>query len=222
MTYQSDFGSPIKLAAIVYRSGSDDVDCLLGSFAADLILEGHRIGGVVQHNIEGPLGARDQMRLLDLMNGHTISISQPGRSTSACHLDTAGLAQAAVSVSRAIASGVDLVVVNKFSKQEAAGGGLRAELSEAVAAGLPVLTAVSEKCLTEWAAFTAGLGATLACNRAVVDAWWRDVSWRESRTGVLARLEQRYGPLRGRPRSNVVALKPRSRADDELMQLEHR
>lgn len=223
MTYPSDVDSPVKLAAIIYRSGVDDIDYLLGAFAADLIREGHRVGGVVQHNVEGPQGPRDQMDLIDLMTGRAIPISQPHASApGGCRLDAAGLAEAAASVSRAIAEAVDLVVVNKFSKQEALGAGLRAEIAEAAATGLPVLTAVSEKCVADWSAFTAGLGTTLVCNRNVVDAWWQDVSWRESRTGVLARLEQRYGPIQGRIPSNVVPLRRRSLADHDVRRIDYR
>jgi molybdate transport system ATP-binding protein len=80
--------------------------------------------------------------------------------------------------------------VNKFSKQEAGGGGLRAEIADAVVAGLPILTAVSDKCYDDWIAFTGGYGTTLACERRVVDDWWRETSLREGRARVLASVER--------------------------------
>lgn len=167
----------LKLAAVVYRSGEDDVDRLLASFAADLIREGHRIGGLVQCNVKGGAPAQPSMSLIDLMTGRRYSISQAlGASSSSCKFDPCGLADAAVSVSRAIAENVELVIVNKFSKQEAGGGGLRAEIADAVVAGLPILTAVSDKCYDDWIAFTGGYGTTLACERRVVDDWWRETS----------------------------------------------
>jgi molybdate transport system ATP-binding protein len=181
----------LKLAAVIYRSGEDDVDGLLARFAADLIREGHRIGGVVQCNNQGAPSSQPAMSLVDLMTGRRISISQAlGASSSACKLDPCGLADAAVSVSRAIAEGVELVIVNKFSKQEAGGGGLRAEIADAVVAGLPILTAVSDKCYDDWIAFTGGYGTTLACERRVVDDWWRETSLREGRARVLASVER--------------------------------
>ena len=182
----------LKLAAIIYRSGEDDVDVLIASFAADLIREGHRIGGVVQYNGCGPHGL---MTLIDLMTGRALPICQTlGPGAQSCKLDPSGLADAAVSVSRAIAENVELVIVNKFSKQEAAGGGLRAEIADAVVAGLPILTAVSDKCYDAWIQFTGGFGTTLACERRVVDAWWREMSGREGRRRVLEKLSQRLGP----------------------------
>jgi molybdate transport system ATP-binding protein len=182
----------LKLTAIIYRSGEDDIDGLLKTFAADLIREGHRVGGVVQHNSKGECGPRDLMQLIDLMTGRAIPICQAlGGGAVSCKLDPAGLADAAVSVSRAIAEDVELVIVNKFSKQEAAGGGLRAELADAVVAGLPVLTAVSDKCYDAWIEFSGGYGTTLVCERAIIDDWWREISRREGRARLEAQLERK-------------------------------
>lgn len=182
----------LKLAAVVYRSGIDDIDALLAGFAADVICKGHRIGGVVQHN-----GARGQaqgsMSLIDLMNGREISISQPlGAKSDACRLDPAGLAEASVAVRRAVDERVELVIVNKFSKQEAAGRGLRGEIAEAVVAGLPIITAVSDKSYEDWLAFTGGYGTTLVCDRRILDDWWREMAHRESRARVLANFMQAF------------------------------
>lgn len=189
----------LKLAAVVYRSGEDEIDGMLAAFAADLIREGHRIGGVVQHNAKGACGPRDLMSLVDLMTGRSISICQAlGSGATSCRLDLAGLAEAAVAVSRAIAEGVELVVVNKFSKQEGAGGGLRAGIADAVVAGVPILTAVSDKSYDAWVTFTGGYGTTLACERRVIDDWWREMSLREGRTRVLASLE-RTSDVRAEP-----------------------
>ncbi|MGC5376600.1 DUF2478 domain-containing protein, partial [Salmonella enterica] len=80
-------------------------------------------------NLKDGAGCQIGMQAIDLMTGREISICQPlGRGAMACKLDSAGLAEAAVAVTRAVAADVDLVVVNKFSKQEAAGEGLRDEL----------------------------------------------------------------------------------------------
>jgi hypothetical protein len=116
---------PLKLAAIIYRP-ADDVDGLLATFASDLICEGSRVGGIVQMNTKGASGTRELMEVIDLMTGAAIRICQPlGSGAGACKLDPAGLAEAATAVSRAVAANVDLVIVNKFSKQEASGGAAR-------------------------------------------------------------------------------------------------
>jgi molybdate transport system ATP-binding protein len=177
---------PLNLAAIVYRP-ADDVDSLLARFASDLICQGHRIGGIVQRNTKGDRGERERMEVIDLMTGRTVRICQSlGKEAAACRLNPAGLAEAATAVTRAVAAEVELVVVNKFSKQESAGRGLRAEIAGAVTAGLPLLTAVSDNCYEAWMCFTASFGTTLLCERRIVDEWWEEMSMRAARARVAA------------------------------------
>ncbi|CCE11374.1 putative molybdenum ABC transporter, ATP-binding protein [Bradyrhizobium sp. STM 3843] len=164
------------LAAVLYGP-TDDADSLLSDFAQALLRQGVRVGGVVQNNVRDAVGKKTGMEVIDLADGHAISICQPlGSGAMACTLDAGGLAEAAVAVQRAIDARVDLIVVNKFAKQEAAGGGLRDELAQAIVSGIPVLTAVPEKCVAEWQAFTANCGTTLQPSRDALDAWWREMS----------------------------------------------
>ena len=180
----------LKLAAVIYGP-EDDIDSLIAAFAMDLVREGHRIGGVVQRNAKGACGPHELMQLIDLMTGRAIPICQAlGTGAVSCKLNPAGLADAAVCVSRAIAEDVELVIVNKFSKQEAAGAGLRAEIADAVVAGLPILTAVPQKCYDAWIEFTGGYGTTLVCDRRIIDDWWRGISLRESRARMQAHIER--------------------------------
>lgn len=169
-----------QLAAILYRP-EDDVDALLAGFADALMRNGERVGGVVQRNLRDEAGRPNGMLVVDLMNGREVSICQPlGRGATACKLDPAGLAEASLAVSHAIAENAALIIVNKFSKQEAAGHGLRSELAEAIIAGGPVLTAVPEKCLDAWKDFTGDRGTTLLCAPHVVHEWWREVALRRA------------------------------------------
>jgi molybdate transport system ATP-binding protein len=172
--------NPNHLAAVLYRP-EDDVDTLLADFAGARLRNGERIGGVVQRNLKDDTGRPNGMHVVDLLTGRKISICQPlGSGAMACKLDPAGLAEASLAVTRAIAEDVALIVVNKFSKQEAAGHGLRSELAEAIIAGLPVLTAVPEKCFDAWREFTGDRGTTLLCAPHVVEEWWREVSSRRA------------------------------------------
>jgi molybdate transport system ATP-binding protein len=171
---------PNRLAAVVYRP-QDDVDTLLAGFAHDLLRAGERLGGVVQRNDKDERGKLVGMQLVDLMTGRQIGIYQKlGEGSAACKLDSSGLAEATRSISNAIEGQVSLLIVNKFSKQEAAGGGLRDELADAVLAGLPVLVGVPEKCLDAWKMFTGDRGTTLFCARRVVDGWWEELARREA------------------------------------------
>ena len=125
----SDFQdiNPNHLAAILYRP-EDDVDTLLADFASRLLRDGERLGGIVQRNLKDEAGRSNGMHVIDLATGRQISICQPlGSGATACKLDPAGLAEASLAVARAVADDVALIIVNKFSKQEAAGHGLRSE-----------------------------------------------------------------------------------------------
>ncbi len=176
---------PNHLAAVIYRP-EDDVDGLLADFASARLRAGERIGGIVQRNLKDETGRSAGMLVLDLMTGREISICQPlGRESTACKLDPAGLAEASLAVAHAIAEDAALIIVNKFSKQEAAGHGLREELAEAIVAGRPVLTAVPEKCFDAWKDFTGDRGTTLFCAPYVVEEWWRDVSSRRANAQAI-------------------------------------
>ena len=168
---------PNRIAAILYRP-EDDVDSLLADFACDLQSRGTAVGGIVQRNLRDQSG-KTGMEVLDLLSGNRISICQQlGSGSMACKLDAGALAEAATAVTRAIHDDVALIVINKFSKQEASGRGLRDELAEAIVAGVPVLTAVPEKCLEAWKLFTGDQGTTLLCAREAIESWWRDMSSR--------------------------------------------
>ena len=130
------------------------------------------------------------------MTGSAVRICQSlGKGAEACKLNPAGLAEAATAVTRAVAAEVELVMVNKFSKQEAAGGGLRAEIADAVTAGVPVLTAVPDKCYDAWTKFTGSFGTTLLCERRVVEDWWQEMSLRQKRVRISAQMRQAPVPL---------------------------
>lgn len=169
---------PLRLGALLYDS-ADEVDVLLADFATRRRAQGHRLGGFVQHNHPAPNGRR-AMTAVDLMTGATIRLTQElGTGAGSCGLDTAALAEAAQAVHRALAAEVDLIIINKFGRQEIAGGGVRAEIAAAALSGIPVLTAVSRKSYCAWRAFTGGYGTMLFCAARIAEDWWSDVAGRK-------------------------------------------
>jgi hypothetical protein len=159
-------------AAVIHGPG-EGVDRLLHGFAAELIRRGFRVGGVVQLTGEAAEVCAAPMDLLDLRTGRSIPISQRlGRGSSSCRVDPAGVAEAAPLVREALARGVDLLVVNKFGGLEAGGGGLAAELAEAVAAGVPVLTSVGAKHLSAFLGFAGDLVRPLPPQEPALWRWW--------------------------------------------------
>jgi len=169
---------PNRFAAVLYRP-EDDVDTMLARFAFERRRAGERLGGIVQVNDKDATGRQTGMSAVDLMTDRKVSLCQPlGSGAMACKLDAAGLAEASLAIGDAVAADVDLIVINKFSKQEAGGKGLRSEFADVILSGIPLLTAVPEKCLDAWVSFTGDRGTTLLCAPHVIGAWWQDLSAR--------------------------------------------
>ncbi|MGY4567944.1 MULTISPECIES: DUF2478 domain-containing protein [Bradyrhizobium] len=171
---------PTDVAAILYQP-EDDADKLLADFVQDLARHHVRVGGLVQRHFRNASGTH-VILAVDVATGREISISQLlGSGAASCKLDPNGLAEAAVVVSQALRNKIDLLVISKFAKQEAAGRGLRAEFVDAITRGVPLLTAVPRKCLADWRAFTGDVGTLLHCDRQAVEKWWCDVATRLAR-----------------------------------------
>jgi len=91
----------------------------------------------------------------------------------------------------ATSAGCDLVMLSKFGKLEADGGGLRNAFGAAIEAGVPVLTSVSSAYTAKWEAFATPLFTVLPPDAAQVDSWWQSVrlpSHRPSSAGAAAYL----------------------------------
>jgi hypothetical protein len=162
------------IAAVIYGP-DDDCDGLLTDIAHGWMADGHAVAGVVQINA-GASCADIDMELEVLGSGRRISICQDlgAGSTDSCRLDPAGLAEAAAAVKEAIGRPVDVVLVNKFGRMEAEGGGMLAEIGATVEAGLPLVIGVPRRFTEAWNAFAAGMDVQLPCDRAALESWWRD------------------------------------------------
>lgn len=166
----------IRLAAIPYPSDFG-IDTFMQGVVARLRFRGLRLGGVIQHNDAECADRCMAMSLEDLASGARFPISQDlGPSAEGCRLDAAGLAAAAAAFSGALAERADLVIVNKFGKQEALGEGLRDEIGKAVLAGLPVLLAVRHDFLPAWRSFAGDDWVELSADAESVERWAVDVT----------------------------------------------
>ncbi len=164
---------PANLAAIVYDDGAV-ADALLHGFARELLAAGEAVQGLVQLP-HCPPGQQDcgPMALQDLGSGAVLSICQDlGAGASGCRLDGAALADAAQRLRDAAERPSRLLVVSKFGKQEAGGGGFRDGIAHAVAEGRCVLTAVKRSLLPDWQEFTGGDATLLPPDAAALRQWW--------------------------------------------------
>lgn len=152
-------------------------DQLLAGVVDVLQGEGVRLAGALQVNKAGPTGCCEVMdlRLLGMPEHDAIRISQAlGAAAKGCRLDPQGLEMAVGLISSGLQNGgPDLVVLNKFGKQEAEGRGFRPVVFQALEAGLPVLLPVSHDARPAFHAFTEGMGEELAADHQTLLDWCR-------------------------------------------------
>ena len=143
-----------RLGAVVY-SGDTEIESILATVRDRLRADGRlRLGGVVPRFGDLLSNGRHEMLLDDVAAGVSISISQElGAGADSCILDVDGLTRARLAIAEAIETGVDLVFVGKFAKQEAAGHGVREEIGQAMLSDTPTLVVLRESQLEAWRAF---------------------------------------------------------------------
>jgi hypothetical protein len=176
------FDAQCDVAAVVYGS-DDDPDRLLIDFADDLRRAGRRPVGVVQAGrncqAESP-----RLGVTMLPGGETVClVADPGARGAGCRLDAGRLAELAKRLATAIDDGADVVIINRFGRSEAEGGGLIDPIAQALDADIPVLIAVPERRFPDWIRFSDGMNVRLACRRDALDRWWRSVAGTVSQQG---------------------------------------
>ncbi len=161
----------MPLGAVLYEPGFD-IDRVL-SLAVDKVRQGGGVvAGVVQTSAAPSDGCCARMDLIDLRTNRVFEISQElGPQAEGCRLDQRGLTEAAGVIGAAITSDIDFFVINRFGKAESEGGGLVSCISDAIGAGIPVLTAVREPYLVGWQEFHGGLATDLPASSKAVLEW---------------------------------------------------
>uniref|UniRef100_UPI003BA9D4E0 DUF2478 domain-containing protein n=1 Tax=Stappia sp. TaxID=1870903 RepID=UPI003BA9D4E0 len=130
--------------AYTMSPGRGDMDLVLARLSEHLAEAGLRTCGVVQINTEIGEGRHCDMDVKVLPEGPMIRISQSlGPESRGCRLDPEGLESAVGHVASRLAQGADVLIVNKFGKQEADGRGFREVIGEALASGVPVIVGVN-------------------------------------------------------------------------------
>lgn len=162
---------PTPIAALPAQD-SENVQALMRQFSQEMAQQGLRVAGVTQ--MRGPdASGRSRIFLRDAANGADYVISQDlGPGSVACNLDTGELAMACAAVERAAKAGADLIVISKFSKQEAERGGLCDAFRAAMIARIPVIAAVSPYFREEWRSFAGPLAEDVTPTREALAEWW--------------------------------------------------
>jgi nucleoside-triphosphatase THEP1 len=138
------------LTALVYDEGFA-IGELFRALAANARCKGLRLGGVIEKAAPPSApGKRCDMLLEDLASGETIRISENrGALARGCRLDFDGLTRACALVLSSLRR-CDFVLLNKFGKTEAEGGGFRCIISDALALEIPLVIGVPRRNLAAW------------------------------------------------------------------------
>lgn len=157
----------------IISSGRGTGDRLMMAIAERLAARGVAVAGAVQINIEHDPARHCHMDLRILGRDDVLRISEDrGRHARGCRLDPRGLAEAVQQVESVLDQrAASVLIINKFGKQEAEGGGFREVIGRALIAGIPVLTSVSGGHLPAFLTFAEGLAVEVPPDAAAAAAW---------------------------------------------------
>jgi hypothetical protein len=175
------FDSLCDLAALVYERDQNP-DKILLEFASDLTAQGYHAIGLVQlghYCLDAP-----NLSAKLVHTGEELQLFRnPSPPSIGYRLDVSRLLNAGAQVADAIDQGADIVIVNRFGRQECAGKGLSYLVERALNADIPVVIAVPNHRFADWIRFAQGMSVKLRCDREALDAWWHAVSARSSGLG---------------------------------------
>lgn len=161
-----------RLVAILFER-NDPVDSIVTAFIKRVRAQGVRVSGLTQE----PGAGEDEVFMRDLDTGETFAIMQDlGAAAEGCAVDPAQIAIGAQRLDAARARRPDLLIVNRFGRLEAEGGGMRAEIAAAIAEGLALLIAVPTRFLDAWNEFAGGLDTQAPPTEAALAAWWDGIA----------------------------------------------
>ncbi len=150
-----------SIVAITYEY-TEAVDVLLVRIARRLKDAGLRLTGFVQHDEPREDRAKCDMVLEELSGGDRFRISEDrGRHARGCRLNADWLLKASTVVRGTLFEGPDALVLNKYGKVEAEGGGFRDLIALSLELGVPILIAVPCRNLDSWRAYAGGMSMDL-------------------------------------------------------------
>ena len=175
------------MLAVIPITDAQPADALLDGAAALLMQAQRRVAGCVQiaiapgQNLGQNLDQNPQqgqpprrLRQLRVFDGSADPPIQQylGAGATGCSLDAAALAMAVARVAEQV-PGADALILNRFGRSEATGGGFRPVIAAALLAGVPVLTAVPDRYRAAFDDFAGGLAEWLPPDPAALADWWR-------------------------------------------------
>jgi nucleoside-triphosphatase THEP1 len=132
------------------------------------------VTGIVPYHPGTALGApRCDMEVEELSSRFILQLAENrgSRQASGCRIDPAAVEEAAALIAASFRKCPELLIVNKFGRLEADGGGLSDVISNAVDHGIAVIVGVPERHLESWRGFTNGLAEEAALDSPRVQQW---------------------------------------------------
>ncbi|MFO1148069.1 MAG: DUF2478 domain-containing protein [Alsobacter sp.] len=157
--------------ALVYDHGPT-FDLAIADIVRELKQRGLRLAGISQTNLPREGRVRCDMMVEELSSGHRLKISEDrGSGAHGCRLDLSAMAEAVALVEQALETSVDLLVLNKFGKEEAEGRGFRNSMATSIERGIPVLVGVPQRNLAAFRAFCGGIAVEREAASSTVSDW---------------------------------------------------
>lgn len=172
----------MRLGYIV-PSESMTADAVLAQVAQALLAKGLRVAGAIQHNHGAASNGRCHMDLEILTGNDVVRISQDlGPHARGCRLDPGALEQAVGQVIEAIHAGGEdrpqILIVNKFGKQEIEGRGFRPAIGAAMAEDIPVFVIVPATSLEAFNRFSEEMGEAVDGSANEIARWCLEAAGR--------------------------------------------
>jgi hypothetical protein len=150
------------ITAALYSNGSE-FETSLHQYVEAMIARGRRLAGLIQHSQPNPDRPKCDMYLRDLSTGQLYPISEDrGPHARGCMLNVDKLLQACAAAEAGVSRETDLLVLCKFGKAEAEGGGVRALIAKAIELSVPVLIGVPIVNLAPFRDFAGGLAREIS------------------------------------------------------------
>lgn len=141
------------ITAIVYGDGPE-FEAFLKKTTEAMAGQGMRLAGLIQKSRPRDERRKCDIYLTDLATGEVHAVSDDrGPEARGCRLNVDRLLRAGQAAERAISADTDLLVLCKFGKTEAAGGGFRSLVATALGQSVPVLIGVPRANLDAFRAF---------------------------------------------------------------------
>lgn len=161
----------LLIAALKHDDGTT-IDRALMKITDRLKRQGHRLTGAVRAHLTSGDENRCDMFLEDLATSTIYPMSQDlGGGSDACRLDDGALDAIAERVEASLQDGADILILNKFGKQESEGRGLRSPIVSAVDQGIPVLVGLSSGRVDSWNEFCGAAGEIFDPDDPALDRW---------------------------------------------------